>query len=296
VLLLDELNTRLEDREFVRLSMLQYVASMPPGTSLAIYALGSRLRLVQNFTSDVAQLTQALQSPKKAKNIPIEVANVGPQITLAAIEQLAQYLGAIPGRKNLIWFAGSFPISFDPGASLSAARVAVYPVDAEGLHGLPGFDASIGGMGDGAAIARALDAKFRNENPTRQGMMKDIATATGGHAFLDTNGFKEAVANIIENGSNYYTIGYQPTPNILTASIVTSGCALNLLVTISPTGLGTMRTLPASLLQRTPEGPARRRRPYPAHRRPRRFCSRRGCCPSPTLSFRARNCLMGLRA
>lgn len=100
MLLLDELNTRLEDREFVRLSMLQYVASMPPGTSLAIYALGSRLRLVQNFTSDVAQLTQALQSPKKAKNIPIEVANVGPQITLAAIEQLAQYLGAIPGRKT----------------------------------------------------------------------------------------------------------------------------------------------------------------------------------------------------
>ena len=55
---------------------------------------------MQNSTSDVAQLTQALQSPKKAKNIPIEVANVGPQITLAAIELLAQYLGAIPGRKT----------------------------------------------------------------------------------------------------------------------------------------------------------------------------------------------------
>ena len=210
VLLLDELNTRFEDREFVRLSMLQYVASMPPGTSLAIFALGSRLRLVQNFTSDVAQLTQALQRPKKAKNIPIEVANVGPQITLAAMQQLAQYLGAIPGHKNLIWFASSFSITFDPGASLSAARVAVYPVDAQGLQGMPGFDGAIGGNGDAAALARALDAKFRKENPIRQGMMKDIATATGGHAFLDTNGFKEAVANIIENGLNYYTIGYQP--------------------------------------------------------------------------------------
>jgi hypothetical protein len=71
-----------------------------------------------------------------------------------ALQQLARYLSAIQGRKNLIWFSGSFPISFDPDPDqplpflavrnyedelrktselLTAARVAVYPVDARGM-------------------------------------------------------------------------------------------------------------------------------------------------------------------
>jgi hypothetical protein len=71
------------------------------------------------------------------------------QMTLEAMQQLARYLSGIPGRKNLIWFSGSFPIALDPDDTqqdpfeamrnysdqiretaelLSAARVAVYPV------------------------------------------------------------------------------------------------------------------------------------------------------------------------
>src|SRR6202011_1421899 len=34
--------------------------------------------------------------------------------TLDAMSQLARYLSTIPGRKNLIWFSGSFPISILP--------------------------------------------------------------------------------------------------------------------------------------------------------------------------------------
>ncbi len=40
--------------------------------------------------------------------------------------------------------------------------------------------------------------------------MRQIAEDTGGEAFLDTNGLKEAVARAIANGSHYYTIGYVP--------------------------------------------------------------------------------------
>ena len=36
------------------------------------------------------------------------------EITLQALQQLARYLGGIPGRKNLIWFSGSFPINVFP--------------------------------------------------------------------------------------------------------------------------------------------------------------------------------------
>ena len=36
--------------------------------------------------------------------------------TLDAMNQLARYLCGIPGRKNLIWFSGSFPINIFPDA------------------------------------------------------------------------------------------------------------------------------------------------------------------------------------
>src|SRR5215469_5804728 len=74
------------------------------------------------------------------------------QITLDALRQLALYLGALPGRKNVIWFSASFPIGLTPKSLetfgslraygpqlqqisdlLTASRVAVYPIDARGL-------------------------------------------------------------------------------------------------------------------------------------------------------------------
>jgi VWFA-related protein len=65
--------------------------------------------------------------------------------TTQALQQLATYLSAFPGRKNLIWLSGAFPLDifgltdmrFDDTVPktvnlLAAARVAVYPVDARG--------------------------------------------------------------------------------------------------------------------------------------------------------------------
>jgi VWFA-related protein len=85
------------------------------------------------------------------------------QMTLDAMKDLARYLNVIPGRKNLIWFSGSFPLAIDPDAAqsrsftamrnyaddvretaslLATARVAVYPVDARGLMSLPSTSAA----------------------------------------------------------------------------------------------------------------------------------------------------------
>jgi hypothetical protein len=40
--------------------------------------------------------------------------------------------------------------------------------------------------------------------------MKDLATATGGEAFINTNDVGRAVEKAIADGSNYYTLGYTP--------------------------------------------------------------------------------------
>src|SRR5215469_6472035 len=85
------------------------------------------------------------------------------QFTLDAFNSLGHYLANFPGRKNLIWFSGSFPLQVEPDTSikdpfgtmqdsnaefrlatnlLAAAHTAVYPVDARGLITAPALDAS----------------------------------------------------------------------------------------------------------------------------------------------------------
>lgn len=169
--------------------------------------------------------------------------------TLDALNQLARYMSALPGRKNLIWFSGSFPVnilpdpdivdssilpSSAPGALtpnpftgvasmedefrqtvdlLARSQVAVYPIDARGLMVAPMFNATRSGSTmnrktNGFANA---NTQFFQQTSEEHGTMEEMAQATGGKAFVNTNGLKEAVQKAIESGSNYYTIAYTPT-------------------------------------------------------------------------------------
>jgi VWFA-related protein len=77
-------------------------------------------------------------------------------LTVDALSQLARYLSGIPGRKNLVWLSGSFPVDFAPNPEvdmpsieshnysglvrqaanlLAQGQVSVYPVDVRGLMG-----------------------------------------------------------------------------------------------------------------------------------------------------------------
>jgi hypothetical protein len=90
---------------------------------------------------------------------------------------------------------------------LSASRVAVYPVDARGLMNQPAFNASYSSSGKRAARD---NRRFINRTDDEHATMDQIAEQTGGQAYVNTNGLKEAVASAVENGSSYYTIGYVP--------------------------------------------------------------------------------------
>ena len=189
VLLLDALNTSMENQLYVRKQLIAYLKKIPPGTRVAIFTLASRLRFVQGFTADVSPLLATLNDPKNtaSRSVLLDDTNnllyssfdavqdpsavtdsvlkfeadvaalqtdVRVRITLDALKQLAYSLDGFPGRKNLIWISGSFPIdlSSNPASNnpfwtqsnyreqlqqvddlLAAGRIAVYPVDARGL-------------------------------------------------------------------------------------------------------------------------------------------------------------------
>jgi VWFA-related protein len=154
--------------------------------------------------------------------------------TLDAFNQLARYLSNVPGRKNLIWFSGSFPISIMPDADLqnpfaavasredefratvnllARSQVAVYPIDARGLMSEPMMDASNSGRGfikNPAAMNKA-EQQFFQQTSDEHSTMNQMAKATGGKAFDDTNDLKSAIAKAIEAGSSYYMLAYAPT-------------------------------------------------------------------------------------
>jgi VWFA-related protein len=154
--------------------------------------------------------------------------------TLDAMNALARYLTGIPGRKNLIWFSGSFPLNImpdgdltDPFAAvdsaqdeyretvnlLARAQVSVYPIDARGLMPPPMFTVA----NSGAKYARNPTAmakdntKFFNDTAAGHATMQQMADDTGGKAFLNTNGLAEAVQKAVDAGSSYYTLTYTPS-------------------------------------------------------------------------------------
>jgi len=160
--------------------------------------------------------------------------------TLDAMNQIAHYLSAIPGRKNLIWFSGSFPIDILPDTSgtvpdpfvgvadsedefretvslLGRSQVAVYPIDARGLMVSPVFSAATNrnyGASTGANTGNSRfdqdQQKFFGDQAEEHATMKQMADATGGHAFVNTNDLTTAVAKAIQEGSNFYTLTYTP--------------------------------------------------------------------------------------
>src|SRR5438270_2962609 len=50
VVLFDTLNTPLLDQVAARQHMLQFLETLPPGQQIALFTLGSRLRMIQSFT------------------------------------------------------------------------------------------------------------------------------------------------------------------------------------------------------------------------------------------------------
>jgi len=190
LVLLDSLNTPMDAQAYVRQQILAYLESVPPGTRTAIFGLTTRLLVLQGFSSD-PEVLKSFLARGFGKGSPLLNNQAGgggvgnaaadeleereahadivsnlrqfdaqqqsfdlqlrAEYTLAAMRQIARYLAIIPGRKNLIWFSGSFPINiltdttsaslYDASASsgyefretldlLARSRVAVYPIDA----------------------------------------------------------------------------------------------------------------------------------------------------------------------
>jgi VWFA-related protein len=209
VILFDELS--FADTAYARYEVSNFMKTLTPGMPICIFKLDWQgLHLIQDFTTDPQALRQAVNSKRNDATLRQPFGTWQPALVGDAMNELARYLSGFSGRKNLIWFTDGLPPELSVGRPdglfpditslfddrsgtidvLTLSRVALYPIDARGL---------------------VVNAGRGFEILSEDGELAQVAEATGGRAFYSTNGFKQAVAEVVANGSNYYTLAYNPT-------------------------------------------------------------------------------------
>jgi VWFA-related protein len=146
VVLLDGINTRLNNQAAVKQEMIKLLDKLPTDRPVAIYLMGSSLRVIQEFTSDPSVLHRVVETLKTGASPYMENAAGGPvhawyegmpwpseaikervilfqqetesnladlrvATTLANFRLLAHALAGYPGRKNVLWVSEAFPLS-----------------------------------------------------------------------------------------------------------------------------------------------------------------------------------------
>jgi len=251
VLLYDMLDTPQASFPSAHQALVKFIRDQGNSTKIAIFVLTDRLHMLQGFTDDETRLMKAVNSKGATTQAPPlraapladdayqdvlllmaeteEMLYLGVKrnrLTVDAFSEIARFVSALPGRKNLIWMSGSFPteifsnaiehgdsqwqVHLDPDARtakklLAESRVAVYPVDVRGLQVDPQYSAATRYTAPPGPsyIGRAQGAEHAT--------MDDIAESTGGRAFYNTNGLQEAMDAAVRQGSEYYTLTYAPS-------------------------------------------------------------------------------------
>ncbi|MBI3668237.1 MAG: VWA domain-containing protein [Acidobacteria bacterium] len=142
VVLIDTLNTRLEQMANVRPRLVEFLGQLQPQDRVALYALGHHLHILHEFTNDATALLRALGryqagppfehsasqppdfDPTGLDTLDATLAEVNKRQgdfymvnrvlhTTEALEAIANHLALVPGRKNLVWLSAGFPFSLN---------------------------------------------------------------------------------------------------------------------------------------------------------------------------------------
>jgi len=151
IILLDMLDMPRLDQSYARQEMLKFLAAMPPGQTVALFALNSRLTMIQGFTGSSDSLVAAAKRllldnstshlrtekddqqnweiPENPLGLPgdptvllndalsLEQEYQGEVRTvtiLQSLQAIARSVSGYAGRKNLLWLSSDFPFRLDP--------------------------------------------------------------------------------------------------------------------------------------------------------------------------------------
>ncbi len=253
VILFDGLNTPLVDQVYARQQILKFLRQLEPGDRVALYVMGRGPRVIKDVWGDAGALAAALEHYKPEQRPSLDAPLYDPSLTpvahfnawlgeltfhladyfdrdrafrtVRALTAIARHLERLPGRKNLIWVAGSFPVSVAGSSiplperlkrsastgkwpetdrlmrALSRANLAIYPVDARGLIAPRNYRAD----------SRVVVADDQLRDAQTFSVMRMLAARTGGRAFYQNNDLVQAFRRAADDVRATYTLGYYPS-------------------------------------------------------------------------------------
>lgn len=149
-------------------------------------------------------------------------------LTSAALEDIAQHLRGLPGRKKLLWISGSFPVGvlevnsrhYDDFSAevarsvhaLNNANVAVYAIDPRGLVA-SGTNPAI--QPPNTVTGQSIFSQLVKPDPVGFNApdiaaMNLFASSTGGRAIYATNDLVGALKTVMEDDEVVYSLGFYP--------------------------------------------------------------------------------------
>jgi VWFA-related protein len=158
-------------------------------------------------------------------------------ITYPAFRAIGRHLGGMPGRKNLVWIAAVFPLTFCNSAerrkndqeevdtfrnNLTEANITLYTVDPGGTGA--SFNTSDGGAmaNEGSLMPGALrnaagTSSINNSvcSFTGNQSFQIFSDATGGKSYRNANDIEPALREVIALSGYSYTLGFYPDEKTL---------------------------------------------------------------------------------
>jgi VWFA-related protein len=152
------------------------------------------------------------------------------QITLAALQGLANTLGGVPGRKKIIWLTAGFPFTLIPeerNVSAEELNVAAHDIRSTSLQERTAGETAARNRQAYTAEIRQAAAQLAAAQVAMypvdvrglavelgisdtQDTLREIARETGGRAYVNQNEIKEGVAMALQDDDGTYTVGYYP--------------------------------------------------------------------------------------
>ena len=274
VLLVDQFNTAPADQANMLRQLKQFVKQLPADEPVALVVMSSQMKMLVPFADGAGAIAQLLdknglpaagtleppnihfreeptqsgtgdpesqalaaQTQTQTARTQIERQVQHAQKTLDNFSVLAKLLTNLPGRKNVYWLSGGFPLQGQPSdiqgvgltstggqmmpiqettdKELQSARVAVYPIDARGVappdyQGITTADTTFDNGGNVFGSSQLATVSLADQlSAAKMSGMLEIAKATGGAATFN-NDIAKTLRNEFDRSESYYTISYTP--------------------------------------------------------------------------------------
>jgi VWFA-related protein len=217
-------------------------AGTGPNRRMAVVSYDGTVRVRQNFSDSAGRLKDALPRPVASgvanpemgrlitmPSADVPLGNAGARNMISALGNLGQNLGALPGRKIVVLFAGPLSSLASQRADMSKAieecnrsGVAIYPIDVRpvfiqtqseperrplgpGLEPQGGDDRSTLAMQDSRP-----NLGMPNSSADGQQMLSGLADGTGGFVITNSNDLLGALQKIAAEEDAFYLLSYTP--------------------------------------------------------------------------------------